>query len=236
VVGHVLDSLSGAPLATTALTLLDSTGASLGYAESDSTGLFVLKARRPGRYQLYVDRLAYRAFVSDTLTLEKDGKVQVLFRLVPTPVELDPMAISVKGRDAKLDKVGFYRRKSAVGYLIGPEEVRDRRPFITSDLLRQVPGVRLGFVHANGYVPVSGRQDIQMLNPDTALAEIRACLMKVIVDGSKVPTDAGLSLNDLVPAQEVLAVEVYPARSGVGAPVQYRGTDAYCGVVLIWTK
>jgi hypothetical protein len=146
------------------------------------------------------------------------------------------MAVTVKSQDARLEKVGFYRRKSAVGYLIGPEQVRDRRPFITSDLLRQIPGVRLGSVHANGYLPVSGRQNVQMLNLETDSAEIRACVMKVVVDGSKMPTGGGLSLNDIVPAQDVLAVEVYPSRGGVGAPVRYRGTDAYCGVILIWTR
>ena len=65
------------------MTLLDSTGASLGYAEGDSTELFALKAKRPGRYQLYVDQLAYRAFVSDTLILEKGARSRSCFAWCP---------------------------------------------------------------------------------------------------------------------------------------------------------
>jgi hypothetical protein len=32
----------------------------------------------------------------------------------------------------------------------------------------------------------------------------------------------------------VIGMEVYP--SGVGAPVQYRGLDSRCGIVMIWTR
>ncbi len=62
------------------------------------------------------------------------------------------------------------------------------------------------------------------------------CLMKVVIDGTEVPMDTGFGLDELIPAQNLLAIEVYAALNGVGAPVQYRVRGAHCGVILIWTK
>ena len=59
--------------------------------------------------------------------------------------------------------------------------------------------------------------------------------MEVVLDGSKIDlTDS--ELDHWVSAGEVIGVEVYPGGGGIGAPIQYRGTDAFCGVVMIWTR
>jgi hypothetical protein len=46
--GHVLDSLSGRPLPSAAVVLLDSVGKNVRYTLSDSMGRFELKAPRAG--------------------------------------------------------------------------------------------------------------------------------------------------------------------------------------------
>jgi len=59
--------------------------------------------------------------------------------------------------------------------------------------------------------------------------------MKVVLDGWKVDlTDS--ELDNFVGTHEVIGVEVYPGGGGIGAPVQHRGTDAFCGVIMIWTR
>lgn len=232
VFGHVLDSLTGKPLPSAAVILLDSAGGSRGYALSDSTGRFVLKAPRGGRYQVYVDQLSYGVLVSDTLVLRKGERVELLLRVAPVPVALDPMAVTVRREDARLRKAGFYKRERfAMGYFLDPEKVRDEHPFVTSDLLRQVPGVYLvmqplGF----GYIPQT--RMLASLRPGRWQG---GCTIKVVVDGVDFPLDMGFTLDDVVAAQDVLAVEVYP-HHGIGAPIQYRGLDSGCGIVMIWTK
>ncbi len=233
-VGHVLDSLSGQPLPTAAVMLLDAKGNKVRYALSDSAGRFVLRAPRAGRYEVYVDQLSYEAFISDTLDLDKDAKFELLLRLVPTPVALDPMSVTVRRTEEQLTKVGFYRRESAsIGYLMDPERVRDEHPFVVTDLLRQVPGVLLEPTDGIGYIIAYRPHGRISFMPGSWSPN--GCLMKVVVDGSVVTQDAGFSIDDVVPAQDVLAVEVYP-NHGIGAPIQYRGTDSWCGVVLIWTR
>jgi hypothetical protein len=53
----------------------------------------------------------------------------------------------------------------------------------------------------------------------------------VYLDGTQV-ADGYTSLDDMVPPQQVAAIEVY---AGVaGAPAQYQSNG--CGVILVWTK
>jgi hypothetical protein len=226
VVGHVLDSLSGRPLSAVVATLLDSSGTSVQQAESDEAGLFVLEAPGAGRYRVYVDELAYRSFLSDTLSLGRGERVELRVRLEPEPVPLDEMAVRVRRTEERLRRVGFDRRRRfSMGYFVTPGEVEERKPMIATDLLRQAPRVRLAWsqrLHA--YVVTLG---------GVSGAGARSCPMKIVVDGDPV---VGNTLDDIVAAQDVLAVEAYPNRGGVGAPVQFRGADAYCGVVLVWTK
>ncbi len=142
--GHVLDKLSGQRLPSAAVVLLDSVGRTVGYTLSDSTGLFVLKAPRAGRYHVYVDQLAYRPLMSDTFDLRKGERWETLLWVTPAPVALDPLAVTVRRETAALKKLGFYhRQKIAAGYSIGPEKVRAEHPLETHDLLWGIPGLQV---------------------------------------------------------------------------------------------
>jgi hypothetical protein len=232
--GHVLDSIGAQPLPSAAVILLDSVGTKVRYTLSDSTGRFVLKAPREGRYQVYVDQLSYKAFVSDTVALAKGQKLQMLLRLVPTPVALDPMAVTVRRGEQQLTKVGFYRReKASIGYTMNPQQVRDERPFVVTDLLRQIPEVLLEPTDGIGSIIAYRPHGTMSFMPDSWSPN--GCLMKVVVDGVVYHQDMGISIDDVLPAGDVLAIEVYP-NHGIGAPIQHRGPDSACGVVLIWTR
>jgi len=63
--------------------------------------------------------------------------------------------------------------------------------------------------------------------------EKRLCAPRVFVDGRYVIPLDHESFDDLVPKEELEAVEVYQAP--FGAPMSYQGTSG-CGVVLLWTK
>ncbi|MGD8319301.1 MAG: carboxypeptidase-like regulatory domain-containing protein, partial [Gemmatimonadota bacterium] len=152
VFGHVLDGLSGRPLATTAVMLLDSAGSAVGYVESDSLGRFRFRAPGPGRYQVYLDQLAYEVFMTDMLTLHATDELELLLRMTPVPLELGRVVVSAQRRTARLEKLGFYRRERVtMGHLLGPEEIQERRPHVTTDLFRQIPSVQLRW-SPGGYI------------------------------------------------------------------------------------
>lgn len=76
IVGRVLDDLTGAPIATATVMLLDSTDMAVGWAESDSVGRFFLTAPGAGLYRLYSDRLAYGEILSETFSLRDVPSVE----------------------------------------------------------------------------------------------------------------------------------------------------------------
>jgi hypothetical protein len=60
--------------------------------------------------------------------------------------------------------------------------------------------------------------------------------MEIVLDGFPLTSGGTENLDHWVPPNDVLGIEVYPGVGGAGAPVQYRGPDAYCGVVIVWTR
>ncbi len=180
-----------------------------------------------------MDQLGYRSFVSDTFDLMKNERWETLLWVMPVPVALDPLAVTVHAEAAALKKVGFYdREKLSAGYMVDPEKVRRERPDQTHELLQGIPGVQLASNSmGTGYLVLGSPHRLLASNGDLA----GTCPMAIVVDGQRIRQSLAYTIDDMVDAQDVLAVEVYP-HGGVGAPVQYVGLDADCGVVLIWTK
>lgn len=221
IVGYVLDDVTEAPVATAAIMLLDSTDTAVRWAESDSVGRFFITAPGAGTYRLYADRLAYGEIVSETFPLGDAGSVELLVRMVPLPIELDAMVVTAERRRLKLEEKGFYRRERAsMGYFFDTDEIQLRHPLRATDVMREVPGVYLRRQRLGGLVALTWR-----------LGSL--CPMKVVVDGFKLDTSS-IPLDDLINPDLIIGMEVYPG--GVGAPVQHRGVDSRCGVVMIWTR
>lgn len=221
VVGRVLDDLTGAAVSTAAIMLLDSTDTQVAWAESDSEGRFFMTAPRTGVYRLYAERLAYGEILSETFSLGDAGSVEVPLQMVPLPVELDGLVVTTEWERVKLERAGFYRRRGrSIGYFIDEREIAERRPTLTTDLLRFVPGVLVRWSQrSRGSVPMSARRG--------------GCPMKVVLDGFKLDTIDD-PLDWFAHPEHVIGIEVYPG--GVGAPIEHRGTDAPCGIVMIWTR
>lgn len=226
VIGRVVDDVTTTPLAVTTVMLLDSADTAVRVGVADSTGWFALQAPRDGRYRLFADRLGYAEVVSDTLDVAAGRSTQVLIRMIPKPVELEAIEVTAERRYVKLEEKGFYRRQAfAPGYFIDAQQIIDEKPTYTTDLLRMVPGVNVRwseFAHAN---VVTNRRPLGWGGGQ--------CIMRVVLDGWSLDS---VAVDQFVGPAEVIGVEVYPGAGGVGAPVQYRGPESYCGIIMIWTR
>lgn len=225
IVGRVVDDITSAPLALTAVIMLDSEDATVRSAESDSVGWFVLRAPEPGNYRLFVDRLAYGEILSPELTVTADGSTEVEIRMVPTPIELEAVVVSADRRRVRLERQGFYRRRDlSVGTFLDADDIIDQRPEALTDLMRGIQGVRVvPDFRSGGYLLSSSR------------GVGGACPMRLVLDGVSVDL-MGQSIDELVRPEEVMGIEVYPTAGGAGAPGQYRGREAFCGIIMIWTS
>ncbi len=233
--GVTRDQETGDPLAFTTVELLDR-----GVGEevrariiSDSTGHFLVRAPGAGRYRLRAQRIGYMPVTSppfdlvapDTLEVELNASVDAV-PLAPLVILSDRMPlVGTSG----LELGGFFERNrmygdlgTGAGHFIQQEEWRNRAPNRVSDLLRDMPGVYV----VGGYRPQIYFKRITDFNP-------LGCRPTVYLNGQLIRFGEGDSVDDLISASSIKAVEIYP---GVSRPAQFMDMGAVpCGAIVIWT-
>lgn len=236
--GAVVDDATGAPLPGTTVVLLDTVGAEVRRAETDGDGAFALDAPAAGRWTLWTDRVGYGPLLSSVLMIPPRRPLVLELRLVPLPVRLAPLTVFVESRRLALDAVGFYdRRQRGIGRFITADEIERRFSTQLTDVLRMEPSVHVYPILS------AGESNATVLSFRGQRRDFSGmlCLPTLVVDGTVVrrgvtgPT-AGpvMRLDELIHPAEVEAIELYP--SGAGVPPRFGGTDARCGVILIWRK
>lgn len=221
--GVVVDADSLRPLGGTLVLVLDTAGARVSTAETDDRGRFLFRLPDPGSYKLATVRLDYGPASSELLPVAAGEVVEVEFRLSRAPVALAPIEVRVERRIASLERVGFYRRQAmGIGRFVMADAIERRATWRLTDALREEPSVR---ILDDTLIAFRGAHTMYFRNRHDA------CLPVVVLDGTRLSSPGTVNL---VHPYNVEAVELYP--SGNGAPPQFGGLGAPCGVVLIWTK
>jgi TonB family protein len=213
VAGIVVDS-TGSPVVGAHITV---EGTEL-YTTTDGAGRFRLNDVAIGRVELVVRRIGFRA-ASLPLELAATGATQLMVTLFMVPEVLDP--VEVTGRreayDARLAGFELRAAQRKTGHFITRERIERTNSKRLSDLLRQVPSVRISMARGLG-----------------TMAYIRGanCPPLVFVDGS--PANAGPFDLDLIDLASVEGIEVY---GGFSAPPEFSHARAdRCGVIAIWSR
>lgn len=211
--GIVVDSL-GSPIAG-AQVAVDGTAL---HTITDAAGSFRFAEVGVGRRDLVVRRIGFRA-VSVPVELGPSGATQIMVTLSVTPEVLAPVEVTEKREvyDARL--YGFESRaaKRKNGHFITRDRIERSASKRLSDLLRQVPTVRIATVRGLG-----------------TMAYVRGanCPPLFYVDGS--PASAGPLDLDLIDLSSVEGIEVY---GGFGAPAEFSNVKSdRCGVIAIWSR
>ena len=221
--GYVVDS-GGRALRGAQVILTDGTAR----AVSGDSGQFILKGLKPGKTEVLVRVLGFApATFSTVLRAARNRRVRVI--LTPVSVQLSTIVVRDSISDPLLAKTGFFdRRKSGWGSFITPEDIEKRNASRVSDLLQRAPGVsvRPATGSLGGTLPWSMRSGPA------------PCLMALFIDGVK--TEIGrrggmlTTLEDVISATEVGAIEVYPGPAET--PARFIGGENACGTIVIWTK
>lgn len=127
---------------------------------------------------------------------------------------------------------GFNRRRKqgTGGRYITQTDIEQRLPAVTTDLLRRVPGVRIADSMGVA-LAISTRSPKPRITPRQSGAV--PCVMRVAVDGFlKDPT---FPMNSILP-HEIYGIEVYSGPSSIPAEFGGARADAYCGLIMIWTR
>jgi hypothetical protein len=185
-------------------------------ARTDARGAFQLDGVRPGTLTLTVRRLGFRAR-SDEFRTRPGDTLQLVLDLVAVPAELAEVSVTGKRAPAPRGRLAEFesRRERGFGAFVTRAEIEKRRPMLTSDLLRTIPGVAV----------VSGSS-----GSEVRMARSRRCAPDIYIDGLEA---RGYRIDDMSPAN-VGAIEVF--RGPAETPARFRRLLAGCGVVSIWTR
>lgn len=231
-IGGIVRDTSGRPL----------TGAEVRSGEhftvTSDSGTFLLADLTPDTVGLLVRRIGYKP-VSTAFVIRPGYHITVAVKMTPSSVTLGTVVVEGKRMDAHLWKAGFYERsKLGMGTFFTPEYLEHHGSTV-SGLIAEVPSVMIAR---------------DQRNRAAAMGPFGAgrCRMNVFVDGALVRWADEVSLDDILPKDELLAVEVYPraalvpsalvglAPASTSSPgraaITSQGQRSDCGAIFFWTK
>jgi hypothetical protein len=136
---------------------------------------------------------------------------------------MDPVLVTAR-RSRSLDKIGFtQRQKAGFGRFLGPEQIQAMHPNYVTDILRNVPGLRVTY-GPEGETVSSSRGASSIMGG--------SCVQYYLDDmpwQSITPGD----INGFVNGSEIVGVEVY---QGANTPPRYSPGMQNCTTILLWTK
>jgi hypothetical protein len=185
---------------------------------TNEKGDFTLRNLPSGSHVLMARHLGFGA---ETVPVDLSSRApqQVTMRLPKFVAVIDPVTVTAR-RVASLDKVGFTKRQqSGMGYFLTPEQIQRMRPNRLTDVLHQVPGLRVSY-SAEGEVVTSSRG----VGGD--------CVQYYVDDMPWMSAQPG-DINNFVNGPEVVGIEVY---QGSNTPPQYARAMRDCVTIVVWTK
>ncbi|MDP9205694.1 MAG: TonB-dependent receptor, partial [Gemmatimonadota bacterium] len=203
--------------ATNAGSRVELTGTDI-VAMTDQNGEFTMRNLPSGSKVLLARHLG---FAAETVPVELSSRQpqQVTIKLARFVAVMDPVLVTAR-RTAALDKVGFSQRmKSGMGYYMGPERLQRMHPIFLTDILRQVPGLRVSY-GPHGETISSSR------------GFGSNCVQYWVDDMPWMSVEPG-DLNHFVTGGEVVAVEVY---QDTGTPARYMRAGGSCTTIVLWTR
>jgi TonB-dependent Receptor Plug Domain len=220
--GRLLDSQNELPIPVGRFVVLDSAFVPLATTWTDALGQFSMRLRQEAVVMVYASAYSYRSFVDGPFHLGRTDTFWVEFRIEPHPVQVDSLAVTVEGRQRRLEVSGFYSRRSTEpgGVFLELQDLDEKRAIRASDFFQGIPGVHV----------VPGRDGIWRV-----LLRNR-CLPNLYIDGIRLRSQNfdSVRIDEMVHPNDVEGIEIY--RSTAQVPSQYGGTGAGCGVILIWTR
>lgn len=208
------------------VTLSDSTGTRVAAALTDENGNFSIRSLPgAGTYDLSAEHIGYDPTLHSVVVGPREA-VRVAVRLATNALPLGEIRVTARRQDFLAD-AGFYdRMRRGMGWFVDSEEVERRKPWRVTDLVRGASGVRV--------IPTGTfESDIRIIDAQRLHGE---CPPTIYVDGFLARSSPRMepALTELVDGSNVAALEVLRRPSEI--PPRYNGTNAACGVVLVWLK
>lgn len=210
--GRVVDSELGRPIAGATVQIK-------GYATqltTDSAGVFEAQAVPQGEREIVIGTLGY-ARGEFRLQIPPEGIVEQLFPLDFTGYNLPEVVVRGRVEELAPRYRDFERRRQrGIGAYLRWDELSQKGFNSVGDALRSVRGVRI-------------RCNQETFECHAFMSRDPQCFPTWWVDGTRVA-----SFHESTPIRDVYGIEIYRGPGEV--PGEFAGSDAACGVIVIWTK
>jgi hypothetical protein len=230
--GRVVDELNGAGLPGAEVTFLDDARRVRSRAVTDPEGHFVLSRLPPGPFRLRVQQLGYVATTTPIWWVQVGEVLEVVVWVRPDAILLAPLEVTVVHRRFLPVLDGFHRRKAlgVGGFFLDREQIDARNASRLTDLLMDVPGVR---VENAPDTPGQARMITfsgSLLGPGGG-----RCPVQVFVDGVLASRrSGGVPLDEIATPNALEGIEVYKGLGSV--PAEFLTPESRCGVLALWTR
>jgi len=186
-------------------------------AETQKDGTFTLAGVPPGTQSVLIRRVGYTP-VEMPLDVSMHTPNRITVRLGVYTPQLSSVEVKAKATDK--DATGFTRRqKSGMGRYLTQDQIDDIRPQYVSDALRRIPGL---YVSGSGY------------STNVTTTRGNGCV-RFLIDGNPVSSAGGQSIDELMNANDLAAVEFYNV-SDVPLDLAGGGGNGGCALLALWTK
>ncbi|HUF25471.1 MAG TPA: carboxypeptidase regulatory-like domain-containing protein [Gemmatimonadaceae bacterium] len=210
--GRVLDSETGHPLA----------GATVAIRRgpppltTDSLGRFEAANLAGGQAQLTIRILGYAAG-DFRFAVPDSGVVDRVFPLDFTGDRLPEVVVQARAEQLMPRYMDFeQRRRRGLGAYFRWDEIKNKSYGSVGDVLRTVRGVRI-------------QCNQQTWECHAVMVRTPQCPPTWFIDGVEVR-----SFHENTPIRDVYGIEIYRGPGEV--PGEYSGSNAACGVIVMWTK
>lgn len=229
IVGQVLDDVHLAPIPGAVVRLLDRDGSERAQAIADSLGRFRLTPPEDGEYIMEAVRLGYVTARTPLLALHRGGTAPLELTMVPRPIGLEGLEVSVEARANELLRQIGLSEATLGRRWIPPQKIESiemKRDLGSIVEWNQVPGTFV--VRDENTTSGSDRMGLCVTMQRTNSAEaVRRCAL-VVLNGSLISREQAIMIDpESIEAMAILvpreAATLYGSMGGVGA-------------VLIWTK
>jgi hypothetical protein len=234
--GTVLDSVNGQLVAGATVTVLDTTGTEVDRTITGTDGRFTLRLARAGTYRVGVRRIGFANAVTEPIRVSAGVETLLRLPILPTAVPLDTLTIRIEKVPVEqqirwLADAGFHeRRRKGLGYFLTRKDIDKSTPLVMSDVLHQIPGVRL---------VCTGRTCRTIMPGAMTMFIGGSCKPSIVLDGQILSVGGSGNggsgaVDSLLNPFSIEAVEVYTSAASV--PAQWGGYISPCGAIVAWSR
>ena len=210
--GQVLDSEMGNPLSGAIVRIGNDTAS----VKTDSAGLFIITGLRGGQTDLRIQMIGYEEGLF-RLRLPESGVVERVFSLDFNGFMLPEVVVQARAEILQPRYIDFERRRQRkLGAFVRWDDIKKAGYNTVADALRMVRGVRI-------------QCDQSAFECFAVMTRTPNCHPNWYIDGIEVN-----SFQENTPIRDIYGIEVYRGTGEI--PAEFGGSEAGCGVIVVWTK